>query len=291
MFDSQTLKKFEFLALASNKPFVGTRSGSCRGVKLGGGLEFVDYRDYAYGDDLRHLDWNVYARTETPLIKRFEEEGDLRVYLFLDCSRSMGDSASSEKFVYAKNVVAALTYISLARSNTATILPFAAKTGRVFPPARGKERFLTAAKFLESLEPIDAQTNVTEAVKDGLAKIREPGLAIVVSDFFDKNGINGALKQLIARRFEPMAIQIYEPSEAEPNLRGDYVFTDVETGATKEFTIDADALKKYKIRFRQFVESNRRSCASRGARFYETSTATPFDSFVLNITRDNGLGR
>ncbi|MBQ6828382.1 MAG: DUF58 domain-containing protein [Thermoguttaceae bacterium] len=164
MFDSQTLKKFEFLSIVSNKTFVGTRSGACRNAKLGGGLEFVDYRDYAYGDDLRNLDWNVYARFEIPLIKRFEEEGDLRVYLFLDCSKSMGDTLSSEKFAYAKKVVAALAYISLARSNTVTIVPFAAKAGRFFPPVRGKERFLTVARFLENLEPIDAQTDITSSV-------------------------------------------------------------------------------------------------------------------------------
>ncbi|MBQ7815140.1 MAG: DUF58 domain-containing protein [Thermoguttaceae bacterium] len=290
MFDSQTLKKFEFLSIVSNKTFVGTRSGACRNAKLGGGLEFVDYRDYAYGDDLRNLDWNVYARFEVPLIKRFEEEGDLRVYLFLDCSKSMGDTASSDKFVYAKKVIAALAYISLARSNTVTIVPFAAKAGRFFPPARGKDRFLTVARFLEKLEPIDAQTDITSSVKDALAKIKEPGMAIVVSDFFDKNGLTAALEQFIARRFEPLALQIYEPWEADPKLRGDFVFTDAESGATKELTVDAGVLKRYKERFRRFVDSNRQNCVKRGARFYETSTAAPFESFLLNVTRDNGLG-
>ncbi|MBQ2040288.1 MAG: DUF58 domain-containing protein, partial [Thermoguttaceae bacterium] len=66
MFDTQTLKKCEFLLLASSKEYTGQTSGARRNSKLGGGVEFVDYRDYVYGDDLRNLDWNVYARLETP---------------------------------------------------------------------------------------------------------------------------------------------------------------------------------------------------------------------------------
>lgn len=291
MFDSETLKKFEFLSLVSNKTFAGVRSGSRRNAMLGGGLEFVDYREYAYGDDLRNLDWNVYARFETPLIKRFEEEGDLRVYLFLDCSPSMGETRDSAKAVYAKRLTAALAYISLAKSDTVAIVPFAAKPGRFFPPIRGKERFLEVARFLENLEPMNAQTDITSSVRGALAKIKEPGLAVFISDFFDKNGLDGALEQLLARRFEPMVLQIYDPFDAEPKLRGDFVFTDVETGATKQLTVDDAVLKRYKKRFRRFVESNRRSCVKRGVRFYETSTAESFDSFLLNITRDNGLGR
>ncbi len=291
MFDSETLKKFEFLSLVSNKTFAGNRSGTRRNAMLGGGLEFVDYREYAYGDDLRNLDWNVYARFETPLIKRFEEEGDLRVYLFLDCSRSMGETSDAVKAVYAKRLTAALAYISLAKSDTTTIVPFADKPGRFLPSIRGKDRFLEVARFLQTLEPMDAQTNVASAVNGALAKIKEPGLAIIIGDFFDQNGIDGALEQLLARRFEPMILQIYEPFEAEPKLRGDFVFTDVETGATKKLTIDDAVLKRYKKRFRQFVESNRRACVKRGLRFYETSTDAPFDSFLLNIARDNGLGR
>ncbi|MBQ6828381.1 MAG: hypothetical protein IJO46_10250 [Thermoguttaceae bacterium] len=115
-------------------------------------------------------------------------------------------------------------------------------------------------------------------------------MAIVVSDFFDKNGLNGALEQFIARRFEPLALQIYEPQEADPKLRGDFVFNDAESGATKELTVDAGVLKRYKESFRRFVDSNRQNCVKRGARFYETSTAAPFESFLLNVTRDNGLG-
>lgn len=291
MFDSETLKKFEYLALVSNKTFAGARSGARRNAMLSGGLEFVDYREYAYGDDLRNLDWNVYARFETPLIKRFEEEGDLRVYIFLDCSRSMGETRDAVKSVYAKRLAAALAYISLAKSDALAIVPFSDKPGRFFPPIRGKERFLEVARFLKNLEPMEAQTDITSAVRGALAKIKEPGLAIFIGDFFDRNGLDGALEQLLARRFEPMVLQIYEPFDADPKLRGDFVFTDVETGAKQKLTVDAAVLKRYRRRFREFVESNRRSCVKRGLRFYATSTSEPFDSFLLNVTRDNGLGR
>ena len=106
MFDSQTLKKFEFLSIASSRPFAGQTTGTRRNAKMGGGLEFADYRDYAFGEDLRNLDWNVYARFESLYIKRYQEEGDVPVYCFLDASRSMGATSDAPKFEYAKKVVA-----------------------------------------------------------------------------------------------------------------------------------------------------------------------------------------
>ena len=98
MFDSQTLKKFEFLSIASSRPFAGQTTGTRRNAKMGGGLEFADYRDYAFGEDLRNLDWNVYARFESLYIKRYQEEGDVPVYCFLDASRSMGATSDAPKF-------------------------------------------------------------------------------------------------------------------------------------------------------------------------------------------------
>ena len=160
MFDTQTLKKFEFLLLASSKEYTGQTSGARRNSKLGGGVEFVDYRDYVYGDDLRNLDWNVYARLETPFIKQFQEEGDLPVYCFLDASRSMDADASAKKFEYAKNLVGALGYISLARFDSFGVFTFADTLGPTFPLARGKGRFLELARFLDGVAP---RAGVTDA--------------------------------------------------------------------------------------------------------------------------------
>ncbi|MBQ9372731.1 MAG: DUF58 domain-containing protein [Thermoguttaceae bacterium] len=291
MFDSQTLKKFEFLSIASSRPFAGQTTGTRRNAKMGGGLEFADYRDYAFGEDLRNLDWNVYARFESLYIKRYQEEGDVPVYCFLDASRSMGATSDAPKFEYAKKVVGALGYISLSRLDSIAAFAITNRAEDYFPLARGKERFLSFARFLEPLAPYDAPTDITSAVQDALKKISKPGLAILVGDCFDPNGLDAALERLLSRKFEPIVLQIYTPEEARPTEVGDFEFVDAETGALRKLTIDERALKCYAKRFQAFLAATRESCVKRGVRYYSADTRVPFDSLLLDVARDINVGR
>jgi uncharacterized protein (DUF58 family) len=106
LFDSDFLKKLEYLSLVSRRVFRGQLLAQRRTMQLGGGIEFADHREYTPGDDFRYLDWNVFARHDELLLKRFQEEEDLHVYILLDSSRSMafGDPV---KFDYARQVAAA----------------------------------------------------------------------------------------------------------------------------------------------------------------------------------------
>src|SRR5512147_505547 len=127
LFDEKTLRKLEQLALIANKVRAGSIKGERRSTKKGTSIEFADYRDYTRGDDLRRLDWNVYARLEKPFIKLLEEEEDLAVHLLVDASGSMawppentwwGDPSQSpsdpHKFRYAQRLAGALGHIALA---------------------------------------------------------------------------------------------------------------------------------------------------------------------------------
>jgi len=142
LFDSDFLKKLEYLSLVSRRVFRGQLLAQRRTMQMGGGIEFADHRDYTPGDDLRYLDWNVFARLGEPLLKRFQEEEDLHVYLFLDCSRSMGFGDPS-KFDYARQITAALAYIGLADLDRVSVSSFAGDLLDSFPLTRGKERILT----------------------------------------------------------------------------------------------------------------------------------------------------
>ncbi|MEO6810556.1 MAG: DUF58 domain-containing protein, partial [Isosphaeraceae bacterium] len=113
LFGSEFLNKLEYLSLVSKRIFRGQLLAQRRTKQLGGGIEFADHREYTPGDDFRYLDWNVFARHDELLLKRFQEEEDLHVYIFLDCSRSMGFGKPS-KFDLARQVAAALAYIALA---------------------------------------------------------------------------------------------------------------------------------------------------------------------------------
>src|SRR5439155_13531871 len=152
LFDSDFLNKLEYLSLISKRVFRGSLLAQRRTMQLGGGIEFADHREYTPGDDFRYLDWNVFARHDELLLKRFEEEEDLHVYLLLDCSRSMA-FGDPPKFDYARQVAAALAYIALADLDRVAVVAFAGDILADFPLTRGKARILAMLKFLEGLEP------------------------------------------------------------------------------------------------------------------------------------------
>src|SRR5262249_45821662 len=152
LFDSDFLQKLEYLSLVSKRVFRGSLLAQRRTMQLGGGIEFADHREYTAGDDYRYPDWNLYARHEELLLKRFQEEEDLHVYLLLDCSRSMG-FGSPPKFDFARQVTAALAYIALADLDRIAVVAFADDIVADFPLTRGKARILPLLQFLEDLKP------------------------------------------------------------------------------------------------------------------------------------------
>src|SRR5512139_2076290 len=124
LFDEKSRRNFEELTLVSTRVRVGAMKGERRSTKRGTSIEFADYRDYVRGDDLRRLDWNIYARLARPFIKLLEEEEDLAVHVLLDSSRSMDyGEAEQHKFRYPQRLAAALCYITLAAGDRLTVTP------------------------------------------------------------------------------------------------------------------------------------------------------------------------
>src|SRR5262252_1439367 len=158
LFDSDFLQKLEYLSLVSKRVFRGSLMAQRRTMQLGGGIEFADHREYTPGDDFRYLDWNVLARHDELLLKRFQEEEDLHVYLLLDCSRSMAYGAPP-KFDFARQVTAALAYIALADLDRIAVIAFADDIVADFPLTRGKGRILALLHFLENLALQGTDTN------------------------------------------------------------------------------------------------------------------------------------
>src|SRR5271156_4289509 len=152
LFDSDFLKKLEYLSLVSRRVFRGQLLAQRRTMQMGGGIEFADHRDYTPGDDFRYIDWSLFARHDELLLKRFQEEEDLHVYFLLDCSRSMA-FGDPPKFDFARQVAAALAYIALADLDRIAITAFANDIVADFPLTRGKNRILSLLKFLEGLTP------------------------------------------------------------------------------------------------------------------------------------------
>lgn len=287
LFDSEFLKKLEYLSLVSRRVFRGQLLAQRRTKQLGGGIEFADHREYTPGDDFRYLDWNVYARHGDLLLKRFQEEEDLHVYILLDCSKSMAFGSPS-KFDYARQITAALAYIALADLDRVAVVAFANGIVADFPLTRGKGRILSLLKFLEGLKAGDGLTDLGRSAENFIHRSQRRGLAVIVSDLFDPAGYERGLDVLRHNRYEPHVVQVFDRRERDPAIKGDVELFDVETGSVEKVTVTERNLRQYRQIFDAFLESVHRYCAKYGIGGTRTSTDIPFDDLILRMMREAG---
>ncbi|MDP8257199.1 MAG: DUF58 domain-containing protein [Candidatus Alcyoniella australis] len=283
LFDDDFLKKLEYLAIVSKKVFAGKLRAQTRTKKVGWGQEFADHREYAPGDDLRYLDWNLYARVGELATKLFQEEENLNVYFLLDLSRSM-DFGTVNKADFAKQIVAALAYIALANLDSVSIVPFSSDLGQTLPLLRGKGQILKIFDFLDQA-PVGGQTDISQSVQTFLRQARGKGLAVVVSDFYDEAGSDKALKSLYHYGFDLVAVRVHHHREAEPKYRGAFSFTDAETDRVHHVTITGRVLRRYVQEYERFCEELRKLCIGVECTYLPTQTRVPFEEVVLQAFR------
>ncbi|MCE2753402.1 MAG: DUF58 domain-containing protein [Pirellula sp.] len=289
LFPPDFLTKLEYLSIMSKRVFRGSLLAQRRTMQLGSGIEFSDHREYATGDDLRYLDWNVYARHGDLLLKRFQEEQDLHVYLMIDCSRSMG-FGSPPKFDLARQLTAALAYIALADLDRIAVVAYANDIISEFPVTRGKARILALMKYLESLSTVGTDTNLSKAVQGLLHRGTRNGLVVVLSDLFDQNGFSRGFDQLRSRRFEAHVLQLHDPKEADPKLLGDAELEDVENGSIRMVTINERMLRRYKQLFTDHQTSVRDYCRRYGLSCTQSPSIVPFDQLMMTMMRSAAIG-
>src|SRR6516165_8687187 len=258
LFDDEFLKKLEYLNILSKRLFAGQFRAERRTRRHGTGLEFADYRPYVIGDDFRHLDWKAYLRLNKLILKLFEEEEDLPIYFFVDCSQSMNYGKPS-KLDYARRVAAALCYIGLANLDRVNLIAYADKVRSELPPQRGKGRIFKIFRFLSEVTP-GGETNARESFKTYCTETRRRGLAVVISDFFDSNGFDQALDILRHFRHDIFVVHIASHEEIDPALRGELLLVDAESNATREITVTPSLLTAYKAEFAKYCEAVEAYC-------------------------------
>lgn len=290
MFDSEFLKRLEYLSLLSKRVFKGQLLAQRRTKQTGGGVEFADHREYIHGDDLRYLDWNVYARHGDLLLKRFQEEEDLHVYILLDCSRSMNSQATEpelavDKFTFARQIAAALAYIALADLDRVSILGYDNRLRSTLPLMRGKDNALSLLRFLDKLTTSGESTDLASVASDFVRRAPRTGLALVISDLFDQNGFREGIDILRHRRFEPHVIQVHTQREATPDFLGDVELIDVESQQSRKVTVTEKKLKQYKAVFQKFLRDIETYCMTYGLSHTRATTDVPFDEVLLKMMR------
>jgi uncharacterized protein (DUF58 family) len=289
LFGDDFQRKLDYLALVSKRVFAGRMRAERRTKKSGSGVEFADHRDYQPGDDFRYLDWNVYQRFERLLLRLYEEEEDLAIYLIVDASASMGFNGGL-KLRYAKRLAAALAYVGLANLDRVSIVGTNDRVMERMPTTRGKARIFKVFRFLTELEP-EGTTNLGDALKTFVAQNKRRGLAVLLSDLYDPAGFERGINVLRYNKFEPFVVHVVDPNEARPKLSGDVLLYDCETGDEREVTVTPKVLEKFAAAHAEYTQSVARFCATRQVSYIEADVAVPFDELILRVFRRGGFLR
>jgi uncharacterized protein (DUF58 family) len=294
LFDESTLRKLEQLTLVAEQVRVGVMKGDRRSRKRGTSIEFADYREYVKGDDLRRLDWNVYARLERPFIKLLEEEEDLSVHLLIDASASMNwpdDDPSDQpthKLAYALRLTGALGHIALTSGDLVTAVLLNSQSDRLWGPFRGGQNSLRLLQFLES-GAAGGITDLNLSLRNYALRGRRPGLLFLVSDLLSPNGWQDGLSALLSRGYEIGLLHLLSPDEVDPPLGGDLKLVDIETGQEAEISLDGMTLDAYRERLRGWQGEIAAFCASRAIHYIPLVTDTAWEKVVLRTLRVKGV--
>lgn len=287
MLSPEFLTKLEQLRIHCQQPFRGKFRGDRRSLNRGTGVEFADYRLYEHGDDLRYLDWNVYARLEKLFIKLFQADQELAISILIDTSQSMqfGEPA---KLDYVKQIAASLGYIALANSDRVALFTLADHLFSALPPTYGKSQY---SRFQKALSTIEAggTTRLTECLKHLAASQPQTGVAIILSDFLDSGGYAEGINSLLGRGFALTLIHVQCLEEIDPPPPGEWQLEDAETGETKEITVNEETIAHYQNRQREFCENLDRFCTERGIGYVRISTGVPFESVILRDMQRAGF--
>jgi uncharacterized protein (DUF58 family) len=289
VFDEGFLRQLERLQLIMKAPVRGGLKGGRRSVKRGQSVEFADFRDYALGDDLRLLDWNVLARLEKLFIKLYVEEEDVTIHFLLDASASM-TTGEPQKLLFAKRAAAALGYIGLASEDRIAVTALAARAGRRQVALRGSGRVFRLLAALSGIAPADGPTDLVASARHAGAQLKGRGVIVLLSDLLDP-AADKVIRELAATGSELIVLHILSPEELDPSLEGDVRLVDVETGEGLDVTVDVATIDDYKARLAAWQEGFAELAGKRGATYVPISTDLPLTDLVFaELRRRRVLG-
>ena len=280
-FQDDFLKKLEYLHVVSRREFAGQNRADRRTPKRGRGIEFADHRPYSPGDDYRHIDWKAYRRLNRLLLRLFDEEQDLPIYLVLDVSASMAEPA---KFDMARRIAAALCYIGLAHLDRMTILTFAGGLAHESSPGRGNGQIFRVFELLERMAT-GGPTDLHASFKQFAARPRRVGLTAIISDFLDPEGGVEGLKILRTLGHDVVAVHIASKADRDPGALGDVRFVDSETGELLEVEVTPRLAAAYGQAWDAHATELAGFCGQYGIGYVRADVERPFEEIVLKAFR------
>jgi uncharacterized protein (DUF58 family) len=282
------LAKLERMELVSRKIFRGRMKGERRSKRKGQSVEFADFRNYVAGDDLRFIDWNLFARMDRLYLKLFLEEEDLHVYTVIDDSLSM-DFGEPSKFFVAKQIAASIAYIGLCRGDRVSVSTFNTSGSPLV--VRGRSNTHRLLGFLENAPCVDAQPTMEESIKRFCLKNTGKGIVVLITDLMSKTGYESALKMLVAREMDIFLVHILSPEELSPEIAGDLKLIDCEDNDIREVSISKSLLSRYQQTLAAFIEQARMFCNRRSITYVSARSDEAAEVLVNDYLRTKGLVR
>lgn len=253
-------------------------------------MEFADYRVYEPGDDLRHVDWNIYARLEKLFIKLFHADEGLPLALLIDTSRSMA-FGNPTKLTRATQLAAALGYIALRHADSVAVYTCAARLRAALPPTWSPSQFPRLTNVLTGITAA-GQTRLTACLKQLPMYQRHPCAVVVISDFLDPNGYEPGFKLLAGHGFSLTAIHLISPEEINPEsgeTGPDRLVTDAETGETRAVTLNPETRAQYQHQQQAFCDALQCFFRDQGVGYAHLKTDLPIEPFILQELHKTSL--
>lgn len=277
----EELDRFSFMV---KKRVSTVYSGARRSLRQGRGIDIYDYREYYPGDDIKSVDWKLYARTERLYIRRFEEEKSLTTHILVDSSRSM-DYGEPLKYEYASMIALGYAYLVTRENEKFALATYGAKLGETLCPGKGRRHLSRAVKLLESAK-LAGETRFDSCAEAYSSSIKTRSLVIAVSDFLEplQNLRNGVYK-IAQKAHELILVQVLDPGEASlEEFKGDTKLMDMESGEVRRTYISPRFRREYRRLLEEHLHGLRKTSREVGAEFYSFKTSLPiFEAFLRMV--------
>lgn len=282
----QRFLKPEVLASVSSLDLIaktvvdGFVSGLHRSPDYGFSQEFAEYRPYTPGDDLRHVDWNVYARTERAYLKKYRGETNCQLTLLVDASATMGaPKGGVPKIDYARFLAASLSYLANQQRDAAGLIVFDDEVRHYVPPSTRQGQLHRLLHGIEHAEP-NARTDYGKPFHHFQEAIKRRGIVVVISDFFaDPETIVKTIEPIRYRGNDVVLFHVLHPLELRPTFDGPVILVDVETNDSMEVTPEY-ALHEYPAKIDNHIQELRNKARGAGMDYYLAVTDRPLDGVL-----------
>jgi uncharacterized protein (DUF58 family) len=281
--DPTALARFGRLELLARLVVEGVMAGLHKSPFKGFSVEFAEHRQYGPGDEIRHIDWRAFGKTDRYFVKEYEEETNLKAYLVVDTSGSMGYAGRTvSKLECARRLAASLAYLMISQRDAVGLVTFDETLRTLIPPRSAANHFAVVCKALEEAK-VGGETPLSGILHTLAERIRRRGLIVVISDGFDKiDELTSALRHLRHRRHEVLLFQVLAPEEEEFPFRRPARFRNLED-AGQLLRIDPSALRAaYLEKFRAHCRELKERVQAMEADYQRVSTADSPEATLLD---------